>query len=219
MSVVCLDRGAGGGGGNTLTTKKKMHMSCTVDLYAHQRDALRHADNSCVVVQQSCPTYPNIAGILHLLVVIHVTSAYVEWANPSLKFLKTDLRSTISQSRLKKKWMLFSCCSSIVQHNTPGSPSCSRYFPRSQPRRLLFLNPLANSWKDSCASVIGAFQSSLEQACKLHFLWYGLGRLLVLYVRSVLITFLMHPLSHRNSKLRVFAVNKWTVYYSLHDKF
>ena len=51
--------------------------------------------------------YPNIARILHLLVVIPVTSANVERANSALKLIKTNLRSTMSQARLNALVLLF----------------------------------------------------------------------------------------------------------------
>lgn len=44
--------------------------------------------------------YLNVYHILHLLLVAPVTSASAEKANSALGFIKTDLRSTMSQERL-----------------------------------------------------------------------------------------------------------------------
>ena len=82
-----------------------------VYVYYAERDASCRVDYSCAVLQQYRHAYPNIARILHLLIVTPATSANVERANPSLKFIKTDLRNTIilyvievlSQSPLRKK--------------------------------------------------------------------------------------------------------------------
>ena len=104
-------------------------------------------------------------SMVHLLLVIPVTSANVERANPSLLFIKTDLRST-SQSCLKK-----SDRPSPAVHrslNTPESPSCGRSF------RKITASPVALS-QSSCQFLkrvfciqlyqVGTFQSSLELAC------------------------------------------------------
>ena len=54
-----------------------------------------------------CSLYLNISHILHLLLVAPVTSASAERANSALGFIKTDLRSTMSQERLNDLILLF----------------------------------------------------------------------------------------------------------------
>ena len=51
--------------------------------------------------------YPNIHAILQILLVIPVTTASVERANSSLKFVKTALRSTMTNTRLNALLRLF----------------------------------------------------------------------------------------------------------------
>ena len=83
--------------------------------------------------------YPNIARILHLLLVIPVTSANVERANSSLNFIKTDLRSTMSQDRLNALPLLYIHRSIHLDHQAVVDR-----FARAQPRRMLLVNPLAD---------------------------------------------------------------------------
>ena len=80
--------------------------------------------------------YPNIARILHLLVIIPVTSANVERANLALKLIKTNLRSTKSQARLNALVLLF--CHQFVPLNIDAVVN---RFARAHPRRMLLLNP------------------------------------------------------------------------------
>ena len=92
--------------------------------------------------------YPNIARIFHLLLVIPVTSANVERANSSLNFIKTDLRSTMSQSRLNALLLLF------IHRSIPLDPQAVvDRFARAQPRRMLFVNPLSDPSADATSSV------------------------------------------------------------------
>ena len=68
--------------------------------------------------------YPNIARILHLLVIIPVTSANVERANSGLKLIKTNLRNTMSQARLNALVLLF--CHESVPLNIDAVAIVSR---------------------------------------------------------------------------------------------
>ena len=82
-------------------------------------------------------SFPNIARILHLLLIIPVTSANVERANSALKFVKTDLRSRMSQARLNALVLLYCHKSVTLNHE-----SVLNRFARAQPRRILLLNPV-----------------------------------------------------------------------------
>ena len=84
--------------------------------------------------------FPNITWILHLLLVIPVTSANVERANSSLKFIKTDLRSTMSQDRLNALLLLY-----IHQAIPLDVHAVADRFARAHPRLMLFINPMSES--------------------------------------------------------------------------
>ena len=85
--------------------------------------------------------YPNIARILHLLVIIPATSANVERANSALKVIKTDLRSTMSQARLNALVLLF--CHKSVFLNIDAVVN---RFAQAHPRRMLLLNPVQDEF-------------------------------------------------------------------------
>ena len=74
----------------------------------------------------------------------------VERANSSLKFIKTDLRSRMTQSRLNALLLLF------IHKSIPVNPEAVvERFARAHPRRLLFTKPLIDDPADveSSASV------------------------------------------------------------------
>ena len=52
-------------------------------------------------------TFPNVYTLLHLLLLIPVTSATVEWTNSALKFVKTERRSRMGECRLDAVVLLF----------------------------------------------------------------------------------------------------------------
>ena len=52
-------------------------------------------------------TFPNIITSLHLLQVMPVSSASVKRANSALKFVKTDKRNKMGESRLNALLLLF----------------------------------------------------------------------------------------------------------------
>ena len=85
--------------------------------------------------------YPNIARILHLLVIIPATSANVERANSALKIIKTDLRSTMPQARLNALVLLF--CHKSVSLNIDAVVN---RFAQAYPRRMLLLNPVQDEF-------------------------------------------------------------------------
>ncbi|XP_062505475.1 uncharacterized protein LOC134182112 [Corticium candelabrum] len=65
-------------------------------------------DNICETLQQANDKlYPNICTLLKLLLVIPVTTASVERGNSSLKYIKSELRTTMLQDRLNALILLF----------------------------------------------------------------------------------------------------------------
>ena len=129
--AACLGMGAGGAC-RTLAPKKKEPKSLKGLLTEHINPY----------------AFPNIARIFHFLLVIPVTSANVERANSSLNFIKTDLRSTMSQSRLNALLLLF------IHRSIPLDPQAVvDRFARAQPRRMLFVNPLSDPSADATSSV------------------------------------------------------------------
>ena len=92
-------------------------------------------------------SYPNMSRIFHLLLIIPVTSANVERANSSLKFIKTDLRSRMTQSRLNALLLLF------IHRSIPVNvEAVVERFARAHPRRLLFVNPLVDTAHDDSSA-------------------------------------------------------------------
>ena len=107
--------------------------------------------------------------------------------------------------------MPFSCCSSIAQYfRVPKQSIVSRDHSLAG-FSFLILFPIPE--KSLLLPVIKAFQSSLEQACNCisnDIDWVALLRCMSA-VRSVLITFLIHPLSLLvTPSCKCFEVNKWT---------
>ena len=51
--------------------------------------------------------FPNISTILNILTIIPVTTATVERGNSALRFVKTDLRSTMEQEQLNSLMLLY----------------------------------------------------------------------------------------------------------------
>ena len=85
----------------------------------------------------NCSLYPNISHILHLLLVAPVTSASAERANSALGFIKTDLRSTMSQERLNDLILLF------VHKDIPlDYPKIVDRFAVRAPRRMKLVDPM-----------------------------------------------------------------------------
>jgi hypothetical protein len=80
--------------------------------------------------------FPNISCILRLLLIIPVTSANVERANSTVKFIKTDLRSRMSEARLNALVLLF--CHKSVPLNLEAVVN---RFATTHPRRMLLVNP------------------------------------------------------------------------------
>jgi hypothetical protein len=62
-----------------------------------QGPRLSRTTNFHKVFLQNSKSFPNICCILEILLVIPVTTANVERANSSLKYMKTDLRSNLSE--------------------------------------------------------------------------------------------------------------------------
>lgn len=92
---------------------------------------------SATLLQFNQKQFPNMATILHLLLLCPVTSASVERSNSSLKFVKNVYRSTMGDDRMNALLLLFIHKDIAVNIDTVIDMYASRH-----PRRMLFLNPL-----------------------------------------------------------------------------
>ena len=81
--------------------------------------------------------YPNITIILQVLLVIPVTTATVERANSSLKFIKTALRSTMTNARLNALIRLF-----VHKDIELDLDAIINTYSRAHPRRMRLARPL-----------------------------------------------------------------------------
>ena len=81
--------------------------------------------------------YPNISKILERVLVVPVTSADVECAHSILRFIKTDRRSTMTESRLNALILLF-CHKQIP----PDLDAVLNRFATAHPRQMLLVNPM-----------------------------------------------------------------------------
>ena len=90
----------------------------------------------------------NISRVLHLVLVIPVTSANVERANSALKYVKTDLRSTMSEARLNALVLLF-----IHKAIPINLDAVVDRFARSHPHRMLLINPTLEESSDNVPDV------------------------------------------------------------------
>lgn len=90
--------------------------------------------------------YPNIHTVLHHLLLSPVTSAGVERANSSLKFVKSVHRSTMTEGRLNALLLLF------VHRDIPlDLDKIVDAYAAKHPRRMLFINPLSRDQDDQKA--------------------------------------------------------------------
>ena len=89
--------------------------------------------------QVDSKVYPNICTILHLLMIIPVTAATVERGNSALKYVKSDFRSKMGQSRLNALMLLY-----IHKDISLDYDAIVSAFAAKRPRRLLLQNPLDN---------------------------------------------------------------------------
>ena len=81
--------------------------------------------------------YPNIRTVLELLHVIPVTTATVERANSSLKYIKTNLRSRMLSSRLNALLLLY------IHKDVPlDYDEIVDSYAYSHPRRMILSRPL-----------------------------------------------------------------------------
>ena len=85
----------------------------------------------------SAKAFPNVITALHLLQLLPVTSASVERANSGLKFVKTDRRNRMGESRLNSLLLLFMHRDIEVQVDKVVD-----IFVCRKPRRLLLVNPM-----------------------------------------------------------------------------
>jgi hypothetical protein len=84
--------------------------------------------------QLSCPRmYPNVTTILKLLLLAPVTAASVERSNSALKFIKSDLRSTMTSTRFNALILMF-----VHKDITINIDKIIDSFAQAQPRKLLF---------------------------------------------------------------------------------
>lgn len=84
--------------------------------------------------------YPNVSYLLKLLLTIPVTSASVERANSTLKYIKTPLRSTMSQMTLNAMTLGYKHRDLL---NTVSVDTMVEDFCRTKNRRLHIKNPLS----------------------------------------------------------------------------
>ncbi|XP_065199035.1 uncharacterized protein LOC135830743 [Sycon ciliatum] len=82
--------------------------------------------------------YPNITRILHLLLVVPVTTATVERSNSALKIIKTDLHNSMSQERLNALVLLYVHKAIPIDHERVLDR-----FAKAKPRRFLLSDPTA----------------------------------------------------------------------------
>ena len=87
----------------------------------------------------SSMTFPNIVSILNLMLLLPVTSAGVERANSALKFIKTDRRNRMQESRLNALLLLF-----MHKDIEINIDKVIDIFSRKKARRMLMTNPVAN---------------------------------------------------------------------------
>ena len=77
-------------------------------------------------------SYPNICRILRILLVIPVTTANVERANLTLNYIKTGLRSTMSETKLNALVLLY-----VLKDIPLHLPSISDRFAVQHPRTMM----------------------------------------------------------------------------------
>ena len=111
-------------------------------------------DNICETLQQANDKlYPNICSLLKLLLVIPVTTASVERGNSSLKYVKSELRTTMTQDRLNVLILLF------IHKDIPlDYDVIVNAFAAKRPRRMLLQSPLLAPTKIEAASFLAAWQ-------------------------------------------------------------
>lgn len=83
--------------------------------------------------------FPSIVFLLKLLLTVPVTNASTERANSTLKFIKTSLRSTMSQSSLNAFVLGYKHRAKLA--NMSGQ-SIAQHFAAKKRRRLLLMHPL-----------------------------------------------------------------------------
>ena len=86
---------------------------------------------------QQIPYSFQISTILNILTIIPVTTATVERGNSALRYVKTDLRSTMVQERLNSLMLLY-----IHKDIALDYDSVIDSFAAKHPRRLLLQDPL-----------------------------------------------------------------------------
>ena len=94
-------------------------------------------DLSETLEQVNSKAYPNIFTVLQLLLVVPVTAATVERGNSALKYVKTELRSTMGQNRLNSLILLYVHKDIALDYEAILSAFASK-----RPRRMLLQNPL-----------------------------------------------------------------------------
>lgn len=84
--------------------------------------------------------YPNISYLLKVMLTLAVTSATTERANSSLKFIKSKLRSTISQRSLNAFVLAYK--HKDILYKLSSEAMCNDFIMKKR-RRLLIHNPLS----------------------------------------------------------------------------
>ena len=83
--------------------------------------------------------FPNILTILRMLLTMPSTSASVERANSSLKYVKNKYRSRMSEPRLNSLILMY-----VHKDIILNSDELIDMYARRHPRRMLFINPLGD---------------------------------------------------------------------------
>ena len=106
----------------------------------------QHEKESSLILPQNLPEtcretspnrFPNIARVLPLLMVAPVTTATVERGNSALRYLKTELQSTMGEARLNVLTFLF------LHKDIPlDIRNVVQKFASKHPRRMLLVDPV-----------------------------------------------------------------------------
>ena len=133
-----------------LIFQKRATFGAEVELWMKKWDmcpAGQHPTSLPSTVKEANPLlFPNISRVLQLVLVIPVTSAGVELANSTLKFIKTERRSTMTQSRLNAL-VLLHCHKSIPL----DLDAVLNRFASAHPRRtMLLVNPVQEESEGNC---------------------------------------------------------------------
>lgn len=117
-------------------------MSIWFEKYAKNKESDQDIDSlaKAYVAAENSINFPNITYILKVLLTIPATSAGSERANSTLKFIKTRLRSTMSQFALNT--FVLGYKHKDFLHSMSLADLCTTFISMKK-RRLLLLNPIS----------------------------------------------------------------------------